>query len=291
MNMKSCPTRATGRSRRLDSAGGRDCMRLLARLMVTLLVATVAWGQTTPIKGIKIKESGFDPATHMVKLVFINDTPLDITAWAYCVHAENSPAIKDEPAHGFCTMLDTSGPVVEHQIAHSNRPWLGEVDCTGCTVVHPGQTLTLENKLPSPVIKASIEVNAVVFSDGTWSADTEKGRQDVNALALGRHYSLQIVRKALEIGTKILNDAADGNPAMTMLAELKRKSHLAGIPNAQASDDGILVRFQKPEWRVGNDRDFIPQDQKAYLGQFLDEQRVWEAFLSQHQIREAGVQQ
>ena len=53
------------------------------RLLVLLLLAAAACGQTADIHGLKIKESGFDATTMTLSLTFINDRAADVTAYRY----------------------------------------------------------------------------------------------------------------------------------------------------------------------------------------------------------------
>ncbi len=57
------------------------------RLLVFLLLAAAAFGQTTEIHGLKIKESAFDATTMTLSLTFINDRAADVTAYDYCFTA------------------------------------------------------------------------------------------------------------------------------------------------------------------------------------------------------------
>jgi len=54
------------------------------RLLVLLLLAAAACGQTADIHGIKIKQSAFDGTTMTLSLTFINDRAADVTAYHYC---------------------------------------------------------------------------------------------------------------------------------------------------------------------------------------------------------------
>ena len=54
------------------------------RLLVLLLLAASASGQTTDIHGLKIKGPAFDATTMTLSLTFINDRAADVTAYHYC---------------------------------------------------------------------------------------------------------------------------------------------------------------------------------------------------------------
>lgn len=282
-------------------------MKYLARLLAILLLTSAVYGQTVSIiKGIKIKESTFDPKTKIAKLTFINDSAADITGWAYCVHVTQIPG--DYPSHGTCLMTDTSGPVVNYRINRKLFPKAPEPDCGGCRPIHPGQDYTFEGNLGSfpEVTNANIEVVMAVFSDGTWSAN-EQGKSWLRGFAEGRKDFLLITQQIIEMGNKVLADPNEKNPVVTMLAQMKQRAHLAGtsafstkLPegltytdeygrrSTEAPLDDETVELMRPDWRKGDNREYIPENQRGYLEAFLQKQQAWVDYLSKNQV--AGLE-
>ena len=280
-------------------------MKYLAKLTIISLLAAAACGQpASKIKGIKIKESTFDPQTKIAKLIFINDSAAQITAWTYCAHVTQIPG--NYPSHGSCSMTDSSVSVVNYKITLKTFPKAPEWRCGGCQPIHPGQDYTLEANFGSfpEVTNSNIELVMAVFSDGTWSAN-EQGKPWLEGLASGRRHSLQVAQKLIEMGNKILTDPNDKNPVVTMLAEMKLKNHLASTPLSRKPEgvtyhdasgkelteiplDADTLDLMRPERRKGDNREFIPENQREYLQAFLQEQQMRVDYLTKNQI--AGLE-
>jgi hypothetical protein len=284
----------------------RTILCSVALLLSSCVALPQAFHSTIPDKpatlnGIKIKESTFDPQTKTAKLTFINDSPKDIITWASCTHVTQAPG--DYPKHGTCSMIDSTVSVVNYQITKNIFPSAPEWNCGGCQPIHPGQDYTLAANFGSfpEVTSSTIELIMVVFSGGTWSAN-EQGKGWLRGLASGNKQSLVISRQLLEIGNKILADPNDKNPVTTMIAAMKERSHLIGTSwfsvkagNGVTYQDSLgkelteppdeyLRDFMRPEWRKGNNREFIPEDQRKHLQTFLQEQQMWVDYLTKNQI-------
>ena len=246
-------------------------MNFLRLVVSFLLFGLSAYGQqTSTITGIKIKSSGFDPQTHTVTTVFINDSPTNITTWGYCVKAQN--ATSDAPAHGLCTMVDSLGSVIDYKIERAKRPFLPEPICSGCRVIHPGEKFTLSHDFSRypEVFDAQIEIHLIAYADGSAETlNTDIARSDLRDLAKGRRRAMNQAQKMLNIGQQVLLNSNDQHPVLTMISALE-----AEIKNDPGVTQ-ILDHFKTPEWRRANDRQFIPENERAYVEQFVADQRVW----------------
>jgi len=285
-------------------------MRRIVLAMLLCLCAPVVFVQLVSaqvISGIVIKESSFDPQTKTVKLTFINDRAADITAWTYCVHVTQIPA--GSVSRGSCTSIDTSISVIDRQILLKEKPKTPEWRCSGCNAIHPGQELALQTSFGNEpeVVNATIEVVMVVFSDGTWSAN-EQGKSWLQSLAEGRRVALQITQQIIAMGTQILNDPKERNPAFTMLAKMKNRSHLTGTAGEAKSPpegmtytdesgavlhtmplDSDTVNFMRPDWRKGDNREYMPANQAEYLRKFIAEQQIHLQYFTKNQISNPGL--
>src|SRR5882762_2903184 len=94
------------------------------RLLILLLLATAACGQTADIHGLKIKESGFDGKTMTLSLTFINDRAADVTAYHYCFKAI---ATDPKQTSEHCEVVDALTHVLEDAADRRARPWLPEI--------------------------------------------------------------------------------------------------------------------------------------------------------------------
>jgi hypothetical protein len=54
-------------------------------------------------------------------------------------------------------------------------------------------------------------------------------------------------------------------------------------------DGEELANLKRPGWRQGDNREFIPDNQREYLQQFLAEEQISATYLSKHQIRTTAV--
>jgi hypothetical protein len=266
-----------------ERKGKKRKMKYVSILLVCLIAFT-AHGQPTPaIRGIKVISLAFDQRSHTAKLAFINDSSANITAWGYCVKAQNAPG--NTVSHNFCTFVDPLGTVIEHKIELTKRPFLPELNCPTCDVIHPGQEKVLSADFSQwpEVIDAKIEVNLVAYADGTIetlaNADSQRELHDI---IRGRQGLLQTKQKVVQIGQSILADASNQHPASAMIRELESR-----VPNEPGLSE-TLRNFKRPEWHQGNAREFIPANEQDYLKRFVAEQQTWVSELSKNQIKGGG---
>lgn len=256
----------------------------LSNALLSLVLGTGALGQNTlDIQGIKIVSSAFDSKTHTATLTLVNDTPLNITAWGYCIDAENAPN-STAPRHSFCTLHDALNPVIEQKLEVAKRPFLSdEPNCSpGCRFIHPGQTETIAQDYSSApeVVDATIKVTFVVYGNGAVEAlSSEQGQLGWQAVASMRRAFLKRTQELVRRGREVLSDANNQHAAISMIESLKQ----------MASDDqrlqGELDNFKKPEWRKGNDQEFIPTDERSYLQQYVADQQFKVVELSKNQVQ------
>jgi len=155
----------------------RVCLLILLALLV-LPLGSAAWGQNqkmthdtaSTIKGIKIMESSFDPATKTVKLVFINDREAEISAYHYCIHLDstNKDVVPKE-----CYLVDAADEKLWWKTQLKLDPQLEQVTsfrkfCTQCPVA-PGESRILEKEVSYLGVEfANVTVDLVVWSNQTW---------------------------------------------------------------------------------------------------------------------------
>ena len=294
-------------------------MKYLTRLITTLILVAVACGQNAPnIKGINVKGSSFDPQTKILKLVFINGSAADITAWVSCVRKRTEPPQELNT----CIMRSVDAPffLTQFYVEERKRPWLAGHWGTseGSDVIHPGQEHAMEqteNQFPE-VVNASMEIVALVFSDGTaWCANTPEAKEALREIVENRHNQLIMHQKVVEIASRVLSNPNDDHPADTMIAELKKRTHRAHMPEMHLGNgwqhvdannrpitsedspewqqvleqnDTALYDFIHPHWREAK-KEVIPANQRKYLKEYLADEQAWVEAWKKYQISETVV--
>jgi hypothetical protein len=174
-----------------------------------------AYGQSsTAIKGVRVLSSTFDPQTRTVKVIFINDSPADITA--YGVFLEKSYQNNQRAAWtgGAAWGRDFVRPAAHQPIdtkqgarPRSNQP------------IHPGQTAEESSDLSGEkdLVDASMRIDMVAYSDGTAEVENEV---TFRRLLISRQADLLAARKAAEIGTSVLSNKGN-SPLATLTARLR----------------------------------------------------------------------
>jgi hypothetical protein len=263
----------------------KHCVVVLCLLSLTAIGQNSAGdspGAQTPIQGIKILSSTFDSSAspQRIQLEFINDTLTDITAWAYCVNAEK---INDaDPSQAFCTAVDPMSLVVDREVQEKMtlKPHVG--DCPDCNFIHPGERKILSANFSTPVKTAEIQLNFVAYSNGQAEVSGPLGSSNLQNFSRGRQRVLELTQEVRDLGNRILADPTDQHPAVTMINELQSRSR--NVPWLEAA----LRNFKKPEWRHGNNKEFIPDNQRDYLGKFVAEQAMKAAEFSKYQLKEGS---
>jgi len=257
-------------------------------LTLVLLLSTLAFGQNSnnglvplqsPFHGITIVSSKLDSSTspQTVRLDFVNDSPNNITAWAYCVYAEK--AKESDPYQGVCTMIDAVGPEVERQVQEKITLTTNDAYCSTCRFVHPGEHKVLSAAFAPPVVDAQVQIKLIAYSDGTVeTSGDEWGTDYFQQIVRNRKAWLTTAQQVVEMGKKILADPTNPHPTQTMINELQNRSREIGM-------DNTLYFFKRPEWRHANDKELIPNDERGYLNKFITERQMQAAEYSKYLIR------
>src|SRR5437588_10677975 len=144
-------------------------LSIFSRPLMFLFLAAAAFGQTSDISGIKIKQSDFDAQAKTLSLTFINDRAADITAYHYCFTVQSTDyygQIRQE-----CRLIDTRTAKLEMKAAKKARPWLPEMTSLAPSenVVHPGQERRIEERIwySGTIVGGSISIDAVAWADDT----------------------------------------------------------------------------------------------------------------------------
>ncbi|HLJ88802.1 MAG TPA: hypothetical protein VKZ53_18430 [Candidatus Angelobacter sp.] len=205
-----------------------------------LILAVGMNGQTTPsIRGIKIVSSGFDPQTHIAKLVFINDTPVNITAFRY--HLEARTASPNDPSYSSSSTVDLLWPALQTEIDMRRRPWLPPATYH---LIHPGESWEINGgALPAAVIDGSIAVDMVVYSDGTAEMTSS---HSFEILQQQRIKAANRLRRVAEIGRQILENPADEHPLSAMRQALQEEQRRAPLDDVTSFSTEIS-EFESPQ--------------------------------------------
>src|SRR5205085_11183559 len=175
----------------------------LAQLKTTTSVPDTA----ATLKGVKIKESSFDPQTRVARLVIVNDYAVNITAWGYCVKV--TPVDPRSLERSFCQWSDPLGWVIDDRIENAKRHVeAGVADCPWCHFIRPGETYTLveDYSLDSGVMAAKIILNFLVYADGNAEVlhdpilnATTSGQGPLESISAGRKAMLKHKQDLLKL--------------------------------------------------------------------------------------------
>jgi hypothetical protein len=240
------------------------------RLLVLLLLAAAACGQTADIHGIKIKESGFDGTTMTLSLTFINDRAADVTAYHYCFKAI---AADPKQTSEHCELIDALTPVLEMQADRRARPWLPEITSPGPreNVVHPGQERRIEERIAySGILSGSMSIDAVAWSDDTFGGPAA---QIIIAERTAELQERQFVSKTIKDSLSGSQEPMVASAIEILQQELQeaRASRDACIPCREKRDYVLMyaiLHLQQPERHKGNTKEFVPDNQREFLKQF-----------------------
>ncbi len=237
-------------------------------LLVPLLLAAAAWGQAADIQGLKIKESGFDAKTRTVSLTFINDRAADITAYHYCFTVLSTDS---EQTREQCMLIDVLTTVLEMQAARKARPSLPEITFgPSQSLVHPGEERRIEERIGynDTIFSGSIHIGAVAWSDDTFEGAAQLIIDERTAELQERQFVSRTIKNALSDGQE---------PTVTsVIAALRQEQQ-------EASKDGCLAcrekrthvlmdaifHLQQPKRHMGDTKEFVPDNQREFLKQFL----------------------
>jgi hypothetical protein len=239
------------------------------RLLVLLLLATAAWGQTADIHGIKIKQSGFDGKTMTLSLTFINDRAADVTAYHYCFKAI---AADPKQTSEHCEVVDALTHVLEDAADRRARPWLPEITSLSPrdNVVHPGQERRIEQGIAwSGVIGGSMSIDAVAWSDDTFEGAAESIIAERTAEIQERQFVSRTISDTLSGSREPMVAYAIG--ILQQGLQESRASRAACSPCRERIEYVLMdaiFHLQQPERHKGNDKEFVPANQREFLKQF-----------------------
>lgn len=238
------------------------------RLLVLLLLATAACGQTADIHGIKIKQSGFDGTTMTLSLTFINDRAADVTAYHYCFKAI---AADPKQTREQCELIDALTTVLEMQADRRARPSLNfALLGPSQNVVHPGEERRIEERIAySGILSGSMSIDAVAWSDDTFEGSAA---QIIIAERTAELQERQFVSRTIKESL-----SGSQEPMVTsVIAVLQQKQKEAGkdacLP-CQEKRTHVLMdaifHLQQPKRHLGDTKEFVPDNQREFLKQFL----------------------
>jgi hypothetical protein len=240
------------------------------RLLVLLLLAAAAWGQTADIHGLKIKESGFDGKTMTLSLTFINDRAADVTAYHYCFKAI---AADPKQTSEHCELIDALTSVLEMAADKRARPGLnytllGPRD----NVVHPGQGRRIEERIPwsGVFIGGSMSIDAVAWSDDTFEGPAA---QIIIAERTAELQERQFVSRTISDTLLGSREPMVASAIEIFQQELqKSRARNDACSSCQEKIDNVLMdailHLQQPERHKGKTKEFVPDNQREFLQQF-----------------------
>jgi hypothetical protein len=238
------------------------------RLLVLLLLASAACGQTADIHGLKIKESGFDAKTMTLSLTFINDRAADVTAYHYCFKAI---ATDPKQTSEHCELIDALTPVLEMQADKRARPGLPEITSPGPreNVVHPGQERRIEERIPwsGIFIGGSMSIDAVAWSDDTF----EGSAQPIIAERTAELQERQFVSRTISDTLSGSREPMVAYAIEILQQEQQEVSKDACLPCQEKRTHVLMdaiLHLQQPERHKGNSKEFVPDNQREFLRQF-----------------------
>ena len=237
------------------------------RLLVLLLLASAACGQTADIHGIKIKESGFDGTTMKLSLTFINDRVADVTAYHYCFKAI---AADPKQTSEHCQLIDALTSVLQAQADRKARPWLnfallGPSD----NFVHPGEERRIEERIAwSGILRGSISIDAVAWSDDTFEGAAQSIIAERTAELQERQFVSRTIKEALSGSQEPMVTSV-----IAVLQQEQKEANKDACLSCQEKRVNVLMNailhLQQPKRHVGDTTEFAPDNQREFLKQFL----------------------
>jgi hypothetical protein len=240
------------------------------RLLVLLLLAGAACGQTADIHGLKIKQSGFDGTTMTISLTFINDRAADVTAYHYCFKAI---AADPKQTSEHCEVVDALTHVLEDAADRRARPGLPVITFSAPdeNVVHPGQERRIEERIPwsGTFIGGSMSIDAVVWSDDTFEGAAESIIAERTVELQERQFVSRTISDTLSGSRKPM--VASAIEILQQELQESRASRNACSP-CRGKIEYVLMEailhLQQPERYKGKTKEFVPDNQREFLKQF-----------------------
>jgi hypothetical protein len=239
------------------------------RLLVLFLLAAAACGQTADIHGIKIKESGLDGTTMTVSLTFINDRAADVTAYRYCFKVISTDPKQTREQ---CKLIDVLTSVLEMKATRKARPSLPEITLLGPNdnVVHPGEERRIEERIGynHTILGGSMSIDAVAWSDDTFEGSAQSIIAERTAELQERQFVSRTIKDSL---------SGSQEPMVTSVIAILQQEQQDASKDAclpcQEKRTHVLMdaifHLQQPKRHMGNTKEFVPDNQRESLKQFL----------------------
>lgn len=238
------------------------------RLLVLLLLAAAACGQTADIHGLKIKESGLDGTTMTLSLTFINDRTADITAYHYCFKVISTDPKQTREQ---CELIDALTPVLEVQAEKRARPSLNfALLGPSQNVVHPGEERRIEERIGynHTILGGSISIDAVAWSDDTFEGSAQSIIAERTAELQERQFVSRTVKESLS-GSQ---EPMVASVIAVLQQEQQEASKDACLPCQEKRTYVLMyaiLHLQQPKRHMGDTKEFVPDNQREFLKQFL----------------------
>ena len=239
------------------------------RSLAILLLAAAACGQTGDIHGLKTTQSGFDAQTMTLSLAFINERAADIDAYHYCFTVLPTGS---KQARTQCKLIDALTSVLEMKAARKARPSLPEIALIGPTqnVVHPGEERRIEERIGynGAIVSGSISIDAVAWSDGIFEGAAQVIIEERTAELQER----QFVSKTIKDSLSGSHEPMVASVIAVLQHEQQDASKDACLPCLEKRTHVLMdaiYHLQQPERHMGNTKEFVPDNQREFLNQFL----------------------
>jgi hypothetical protein len=261
------------------------------RLLVLLVLAAAAGGQTADIHGLKIKQSGLDGTTMTLSLTFTNDRAADVTAYHYCFKVISTDPKQTREQ---CKLIDALTRVLEMQADRKARPWLPEITLLGPSdnVVHPGEERRIEEQIGynHTILGGSISIDAVAWSDDTFEGSANSIIAERTAELQERQFVSRTVKESL-LGSQ----APMVTSVIAVLQQEQQEASKDACLPCQEKRTYVLMdailHLQQPKRHIGDTKEFVPDNQREFLKQFLVRHESFSEEQAKHvSLRKADAQ-
>ncbi|HLJ88800.1 MAG TPA: hypothetical protein VKZ53_18420 [Candidatus Angelobacter sp.] len=217
-------------------------MKYVNTCLFVILLGMIAQSQElSNIKRIKIISSGYDPQSHIAKIIFRNDSTKDITAFGISVTMSidtKDGAFAEQHGDWIRDFIRTpafDAGISEADVRARKKDGIPPHPELPNRPIHPGETVEdsqdfsyIQQYLTGVVIR----VGTVLYSDGTAEADNAGSYE---RLLLGREIDTKAARRSVEIVQKALARKHDPHPMSFTIEELERAK--AEVPAAARPED------------------------------------------------------
>ncbi len=210
-----------------------------------------------PIEQRIIIRSSFGVDQTSMELSFVNNSTKTVTAYVTCYLQSNATRWQG------CEYSDTLPSVIDREIQLKRRPWLGPYKGQ---IVAPGEQSPIRFKDHYDQ-SVQTRVVVVVYDDGSFEGDSELAsailadRKDVLA---GEQFIVGTFKSILESSTT--NEVV---AATTRLEDERQSLVNHGHASWQMRLWLAIEQLKHPPRRNGNEGEFVPNDQHAYLKDLL----------------------